>query len=90
MNEVERLLDQQYFHNTVWQWTVAAGVVVGVFLLTMLIRRIVRGRYARLAATPETELMELPLKVASHTSLLFLIVVSLYAGLAVLTLPPKP
>jgi small-conductance mechanosensitive channel len=90
MNEVERLLDQRYFDNSLWQWALAAGIVVGVFLITILIRRIVRGRYERLAATPQTELLELPLKVASHTSIAFLLVGSLYAGFSMLVLPDRP
>jgi small-conductance mechanosensitive channel len=90
MNEVERFLDQSYYGNSVWQWTLAAGVMVGVLLITILIRRVIRGRYSRMAATPETELMELPLKVASSTGILFLFLVSVYAGLSVVTLPHKP
>ncbi|HEY5810694.1 MAG TPA: mechanosensitive ion channel family protein [Povalibacter sp.] len=89
MTEVERLLDHTFFHNALWQWLVAAGVFAGVFTVAMLIRRLIRSRHARLAATPEIELMELPLKVASHTGVLFLLVVSLYAGLQVLALPGK-
>lgn len=89
MTEVAELLDQTYLGNTVWQWTLAASLLAGVFLVTMLIRRIVRTRYERLAATPQTELLELPLEVASHTGVLFLIVLSLYFASTVLTLPPK-
>jgi small-conductance mechanosensitive channel len=89
MNEVERFLDQSYSGNSVWQWTLAAGIAVGILLVTLLIRRVIRSRYQRLAATPETELMELPLKVASQTGILFLLVLSIYAGCLALTLPPK-
>ncbi len=88
MNEVERFLDQSYYGNSLWQWTIAASVLVGVLLVTMLIRRVVRGRYRRMAATPQKELMELPLQVASNTSILFLLVLSIYAGCSVLTPPP--
>ncbi len=89
MNEVARLLDQSYYGNSLWQWTIGAAVLVGVLLLTLVIRRVIRGRYQRLAATSRTELMELPLKVASHTGILFLLIVSIYAGCSILTLPPK-
>jgi small-conductance mechanosensitive channel len=87
MNEVERLLDDRYFDNTLWQWGMAAGIVVAVFFVALLIRRIIRSRYERLAATPQTELLELPLKVASNTGMLFLLVVSLYAGASMLRIP---
>lgn len=90
MPEVEALLEKTYFHNTLWQWGLAAGIVVVVFLATLIARRLIRTHYARMAATAQTEFMELPLKVASHTTLPFLIITSLFAGLQSLTLPQKP
>lgn len=90
MNEVQRLLDDRYLGNSLWQWTLALTIAVVVFAVTLIIRRIVRSRYERLAATPQTELLELPFKVASNTGMFFLLVVSIYAGAAsVLTLPEK-
>ena len=50
------------------------------FSSTMLIRRITRKRYARMAATPQMEFLELPLKATNHTGVLFLLIVSIYAG----------
>ncbi|MFL6551600.1 MAG: mechanosensitive ion channel family protein [Povalibacter sp.] len=90
MNEVERLLDNRYLNNSLWQWAVAAAIAVGVFFVTLVIRRVIRSRYQRLAATPQTELLELPLKVASHTGMLFLLIVSIYAGASLLTIPERP
>lgn len=90
MPEVERLLDQTYLHNTMWQWGVAAAVAFGMFFVLMLVRRIVRGRYERMAATPQTEFLELPLKVASRTTATFLLFASIYAGLQFLSVPSKP
>lgn len=88
MNEVERLVDATYMGNTLWQLTVAAGVAVGVFFVLLLIRRAIRGRYKKLAATPQTELLELPFKVASHTTVLTITVASLFIGAQWLTVPP--
>ncbi|HEY6641638.1 mechanosensitive ion channel family protein [Povalibacter sp.] len=90
MNEVGRFLDQSYYGNSVWQWILAASVMIGVLLITLLTRRVIRGRYKTLAATPQIELLELPLKVASNTGALFLFIASLYAGFSLLTLPEKP
>lgn len=90
MSEVETLLETTYFNNTVWQWALAAGIVVVVFFVTLIIRRIIRSNYARMAATSQTEFLELPLKVASHTTVLFLLITSLFAGLQSLSLPNKP
>lgn len=90
MPEVDRLLDQIYLQNSLWQWAMAAAVVLGVFFSLMLVRHIVRGRYQRLAATPQTELLELPLNVASRTTALFLIIVALFAGSQFLKVDAKP
>jgi small-conductance mechanosensitive channel len=87
MTQVEELVEATYMGNTLWQLTVAAGVTVGTFLLLLLIRRAIRSRYAKMAATPQTELLELPMKVASGTSLLFLLVGSLFIGSQSLSLP---
>lgn len=89
MSEVEHLFDRVYFHNTVGTWAIAAAIAAGLFCVMLLIRRIVRSRYRRLAETPQMELMELPLRVASRTTVSFLLIVSLYAGLQILKLPQQ-
>lgn len=88
MTQVEQLVEATYMGNTLWQLTVAAGITVGTFVVLLLIRRIVRSRYAKLAATPQNELLELPLKVASRTALLFVLIASLFFGSQSLVLPP--
>ncbi|MFC4309987.1 mechanosensitive ion channel family protein [Steroidobacter flavus] len=88
MNDVEQLVDATYIDNTLWQWTVAASIAVVALLVLLLIRRTVRSRYKKMAATPETEFLELPLKVASRTTLLTVIVTSLFIGSQWLKLPP--
>lgn len=87
MTQVEKLVETTYMHNSLWQLTVAASVAVGTFFLLLLIRRALTSRYAKLAATPETELLELPLHMASRTTLLFLLVAALFVGAQWLTLP---
>src|SRR5262245_14195333 len=89
MSEVENLFDVTYFDNTAWKWLVAAGVVVGAFFVLLLLRRLIRSHYRRLAATPEHEFMELPLQVASRTTKFFLLLASLTLALWILELPPK-
>lgn len=88
MNEVERLVDATYLGNTLWELTVAAGVAVGALFILLLIRRAIRGRYEKLAATPETEFLELPFRVVSRTTVLTITVASLFIGSQWLSLPP--
>lgn len=87
MNEVERLVDARYLGNTLWQWTIAAGLALGVLFVLLLIRRAIRARYRKLAATPETEFLELPFQIASRTTVLTITVASLLVGAQWLNLP---
>jgi len=80
-------LDKTYQHNTLWQWALAAGIAVGVFFVTIIVRRIVRSRYARMAATPHIEFLELPLRIASRTAGLFLLLLSIFLASLWLELP---
>ena len=89
MSEFEKLLETTYLGNTAWQWTIALAVTAGVFFALLLLRRLIRSHSQRLAATPEIELLELPLSVASRTTVLFLFICAVFAGLQVLALAPK-
>jgi small-conductance mechanosensitive channel len=62
--------------------TVASAIVtaVGVFVALWLVRGLVRRKYARLAATEATELLEIPLQAASRTTLPFLLSIAAAAG----------
>jgi small-conductance mechanosensitive channel len=88
MTQVERLVEATYMGNTLWQLTVAAGVAVAMLFVLLLVRRTVSSRYAKMAATPETELLELPLQMASRTTLLFILVAAVFVGAQWLKLPP--
>lgn len=88
MTQVEKLVEATYMGNTLWQLTVAAGVAVATFFVLLLIRRTLSSRYAKMAATPESELLELPLHMASRTTLLFILVAATFVGTQWLKLPP--
>jgi small-conductance mechanosensitive channel len=60
---------------------IALGVGAFAFVLLWFARGMIRRRYARLARTPETELLEIPLSAASRTTLPFMFVVAAFAGL---------
>jgi small-conductance mechanosensitive channel len=80
---------EEFLGNTPWRWLVAGGVAFGILFVLLLLRRLARKQYARLAATPQDELLELPLQVVSHTAVLFLLIVAVFLGLQSLELPPK-
>jgi len=89
MNEIAEFLDPTFFGNTLWRWTIAGSIALGVFALLWFVRRVMRSQYKRLAATPEDELLELPLKVASRTATLFILLAAVFAGIQAVELPPK-
>jgi small-conductance mechanosensitive channel len=78
-----------FLGNAPWRWLVAGAVAFGIFFVLLLLRRLARKQYQRLAATPQDEFLELPLHVVSRTSALFLLIASLFLGLQTLELPPK-
>jgi small-conductance mechanosensitive channel len=89
MDDLKALLDPTFFGNTLWKWTIAGVLAFAVLAVLWLVRRVLSAQYARLASTPQEELLELPLKVASRTTTLFILVVALYAGLQAIVLPAK-
>ncbi|MGH8188855.1 MAG: mechanosensitive ion channel family protein, partial [Steroidobacteraceae bacterium] len=86
---VEALLDFSYLGNEAWRWITALGTSAGTFIVLLLLRRLIKSRYARLVATPQDEIMEVPLHVAARTTVWFLLIVAVYAGAQALVLPPK-
>jgi small-conductance mechanosensitive channel len=89
MAELQQLFDRTWLGNTAWQWIVAGAVALGVLFVLLILRRVARKQYARLVATPEDELMEVPLHVASRTTAWFLLIAAVFLGLQTLELPAK-
>lgn len=89
MTEFSDLLSQTYLGNTLLAWLTASGVTALMLLVLLVIRRIIRGQARRMAATPQKEVLELPFEALSRTTFLFLLLVSLLAGVATLELPPR-
>src|SRR5262245_19727768 len=82
-------LFENFLGNPPWRWLVAAAVAFGILFLLLLLRSLARKQYARLAATPEDEFLELPMHVVSRTTVGFLLIASVFLGLQTLELPPK-
>ena len=87
--EFQALFDQNYFGNPAWRWIVGGAVALGLLFILLLLRRLTRKQYARLAATPQEELLEIPLHVASRTTIWFLLIAAVSLGLQTLDLPAK-
>ncbi|HET9446289.1 MAG TPA: mechanosensitive ion channel family protein [Steroidobacteraceae bacterium] len=89
MAELQQLFDRVYLGNAAWLWIVAGATALGVLFILLLLRRIARNQYERLAATPQDEFLEVPLHVAARTTVWFLLIASVFLGLQTLQLPPK-
>lgn len=89
MIDLDELLHQSYLGNSTLEWTIALAIALGVFLILWLLRRLIRRHYRRLLATPQIELLELPLSVASRTTWAFIVVCAVFLGLQAVDLPPK-
>ena len=89
MTELKELFDWSFFNNPAWRWMVAGAVALGVLFVLLVLRRIASKQYARLAATPQDEFLEIPLHVASRTAGLFLLIAAVFVGLETLELPDK-
>lgn len=87
MNKFLSTLDDLYLDNHLSTWLWALTTSLGVLLVTLVIRRLVRRQSERLAQTTKVELMEVPLLIASRTTTSFLIVLSLFVGMVALNLP---
>jgi small-conductance mechanosensitive channel len=85
---VEQWFDS-FLGNSPLRWLEAGAVAFAILFVLLLLRRMARKQYARLAATPQQEFLELPLHVLSRTTILFLLIAALFLGLQTLELPSK-
>jgi small-conductance mechanosensitive channel len=74
--------------NPVRLWLVAAGALIVAVLVTALLRRILRKRFARAGETT-TEFDDLVLEMAERTSLVLIFLIAAHLSLRMLELPPK-
>lgn len=83
------ILSTEFFGNTVQSYALAAGVAVLLFVLIDIPRRIVARRFEKLGAGKFIRWEQTLLILLRRTKLPFLYLVSAYAGLHLLHLPPK-
>ncbi|HLF10496.1 MAG TPA: mechanosensitive ion channel family protein [Gammaproteobacteria bacterium] len=84
MLNFDELLSLPIFSNSPVAWFTAVAVAAGVFVLLLTMRRAVRAYHRKLEQAGARPLVQIPLQVLSGTTLLFLIVVALFAGVQAL------
>ncbi len=89
MKTLADTLQHTWLKNSYMAWAIAGGVFLACALVAVVTRHFARKQYERFAQSSQNELMELPLQLLAKTTLLFVLVMSLAAGLSTLQLPLK-
>jgi small-conductance mechanosensitive channel len=88
MFDFDRVRVLPIFGNSVMAWLIAIGVGAATLVVLLGARRFASRSDQRFQATEHTELLEIPAHVLGRTTLLFLVILSLYAGLQTLIVGP--
>lgn len=76
-----------YGDNEIWRWLLALAVILFVGFVLRVVLRVVVRRLRRIAARTPGRFDDLIVELLAKTKILFVLVVSLYAGSLILTLP---
>ncbi len=87
--DVTRLLQMPIFLNSLADWLLAMGVMLALFFVLLSLRRLVRRYHAALLRTDKVEFTEIPAEVLGRTTVLFFVILSIFAGLETLTMGAK-
>lgn len=82
------LLEGTYLGNTVQDWLIAVGILIGAFLLLSSVKRILISRLSRLAAITAHDFDDLLVAVLKNTKTFILFATSTYLASTILTLKP--
>ena len=80
-------LETRYFDNTLAQWLIAAGVLVGGTVVLLLLRGLVVRRLLRLAQRTKTDIDDLAVDLIRRTRFYFIVALCLVAGTLALEVP---
>jgi small-conductance mechanosensitive channel len=88
MLDFDELAALPLFNNSVLAWLIAVTIALVSVLVLLVLRRWIRAYHRKLLATPETEILEIPLQVLSRTTAAFFVVLAIYLGSQSLTMGP--
>jgi small-conductance mechanosensitive channel len=86
MEAINQLLALPLFRNSFADWLMALALMLALFFGLLAVRRLVKRYHQKLLSTEGTEIAEVPMEVLSQTTLLFFVVLSVFTGLATLTM----
>lgn len=82
-------LEYEFFGNSLSNWAVGATVFVVLFLGLLLVRRVLRGRFTRLAASKDVKAIKVAAHALDRTKGWFLLLISAYVGSRFWVLPDQ-
>ncbi len=86
MDHITEILTLPIFRNSLIDWIVACAVGTALFVVLLIARGTIRRYHTILKRTEKIEWTEMPVEILSRTSVLFFLVVSLFAGLSTLSM----
>ncbi len=84
------LLDRAFYGNATTRVAEALGVAVVTYAALMLIKQVTVSRLGRIAVQTANKVDDIVVDLIARTRRIFLIVIALYAGSGLLTLPSDP
>ncbi|HDD54913.1 MAG TPA: mechanosensitive ion channel family protein [Chloroflexi bacterium] len=81
------ILDKMFLENSLRLWLIGAGTAIGVFLLLLLARKLVKGRLKRLAEKSTTRLDDYLVPLLEGTHWFSILALGLWLGSQFLQLP---
>ncbi|KON28454.1 mechanosensitive ion channel protein MscS [miscellaneous Crenarchaeota group archaeon SMTZ-80] len=80
-------LEQQFYHNSVKEWLIALVIVVLSFFVLKIIFTLIRRKIKKLAKKTKTDLDDLVADLLERIKFFFILIIALYFGSLILTLP---
>ena len=80
-------LDNIYFGNSIQNWLIAAGILVGVFIFLTLFKRVIKARIVRMLKKSQTGLDDFMIPLLEKTQLFTFVALGVFLGSFVLVLP---
>jgi small-conductance mechanosensitive channel len=85
----DRFRDLPLLQNSLVSWLIALAAAALLFFVLLSARGIVRRQHKKMLATERTELLEIPLEILSRTTLLFFVILSIFAGMSTLQMSDR-
>ena len=80
-------LDNIYFGNSIQNWLIAAGILVGLFIFLTLFKRVIKARIVRMLKKSQSGLDDFMIPLLEKTQLFTFVALGVFLGSFVLVLP---